>query len=48
LFPAEPDDFKQIGRNDRCLCGSEKKYKDCHHEQVEIRKSLQRERTQAS
>lgn len=28
--PSEPQEFKKVGRNDPCPCGSGKKYKECH------------------
>ena len=27
---AKKDDFEKVGRNEKCPCGSGKKYKHCH------------------
>ena len=30
ILKNEKDNFKKVGRNDKCPCGSGKKFKHCH------------------
>ena len=44
VTPTQPRQIAKVGRNDRCPCGSGKKYKDCHEKDGEaFLKKLARE-----
>lgn len=38
----EEKPLPELGRNDQCCCGSGKKYKRCHYEEDEKKRSRQR------
>ncbi len=40
--PSEEESLPQLGRNDLCWCGSGKKYKRCHLEEDEKKRSKRR------
>jgi len=41
----KPEEIPELGRNDLCWCGSGKKYKRCHMESDERKKSQLRAKT---
>lgn len=45
LLKPEQEAIPQIGRNDPCWCGSGKKYKRCHLEEDEKKRSQRRAQT---
>ncbi len=45
LLKTEEEEIPRLGRNDPCWCGSGKKYKRCHLEEDEKKRSRRRAQT---
>jgi len=45
FFEEKEEEIPRLGRNDPCWCGSGKKYKRCHLEQDEKKRSQRRAST---